>query len=66
MQAAIELADRWLNIRRLELNVYTDNEAALKLYQKFGFQIEGTHRHYAFHDGAFVDSYSMARINETH
>ena len=42
MQAAIELADGWLNYQRLELSVYTDNLAALALYRKFGFAIEGT------------------------
>jgi putative acetyltransferase len=36
MKAAIELADGWLNYQRLELNVYTDNLAALALYRKFG------------------------------
>ncbi len=63
MNAAIELADRWLNLRRLELTVYTDNEAALKLYQRFGFEIEGTHSYYAFRDSTYVNAYSMARIN---
>src|SRR5512136_388715 len=42
MQAMIDMADGWLNLSRLELDVYTDNEPALKLYQKFGFTIEGT------------------------
>jgi putative acetyltransferase len=63
MNAAIELADRWLNIKRLELHVYSDNEAAVKIYQKFGFKIEGTHTHFVFRDGAYVNAYSMARIN---
>ena len=51
MQAAIELADGWLNYQRLELTVYTDNLAAMALYRKFGFAIEGTCRAYAFRDG---------------
>jgi putative acetyltransferase len=63
MQAAIDLADRWLNYRRLELTVYTDNIAALQLYRKFGFVIEGTCRAYAFRDGAYVDAYMMARLH---
>lgn len=62
MQAAIELADRWLNLTRLELNVFTDNTAAIGLYKKFGFKVEGTHERYAFRDGAFTDAYAMARI----
>jgi len=62
MQAAVDLADRWLNLRRLELTVYTDNDRAIALYEKFGFEIEGKLREYAFRDGAFIDAYSMARL----
>jgi len=64
MQAAIELADNWLNLRRLELEVYTDNLPAIRLYEKFGFSIEGTLVDYAFCDGEYVDTYSMARIRK--
>lgn len=65
MQAAIDLADNWLNLRRLELNVYTDNDAAIHLYKKFGFIIEGRNVDYAFRNGEYVDSYMMARIKQT-
>jgi putative acetyltransferase len=62
MQAAVDLADRWLNLSRLELEVYTDNEPAVRLYKKFGFQIEGTGVRADFRDGEFVDIYMMARL----
>lgn len=62
MQAAIDLAENWLQITRLELEVYTDNQAGIHLYQKFGFEIEGTLRRYAFRDGEYVDAYSMAKL----
>jgi L-phenylalanine/L-methionine N-acetyltransferase len=62
MQALIDLADKWLNLSRLELAVFTDNEAALKLYRKLGFVIEGTHRKFAFRDGEYVDAHAMARV----
>lgn len=62
MARIIDLADRWFDYRRLELTVYTDNAAALALYRKFGFEIEGTLREYAFRDGAYVDAYTMARL----
>ncbi len=62
MQAAVELADQWLNLVRLELTVYVDNEPAIALYRKFGFEIEGTHRKSTFRDGGFVDTYTMARV----
>ena len=60
--AAIDLAERWLAIRRIELEVYTNNEAAVALYKKFGFAAEGTLRQYAFRDGALADVYVMARL----
>jgi putative acetyltransferase len=62
MEAALDLADNWLNLTRVELIVFTENAAAIALYEKFGFEVEGTHRRYAFRNGAYVDSYSMARV----
>ena len=62
LAATIDLADKWLNLLRLELHVYTDNDAAIHLYQKFGFEIEGTLRRFAFRDGQFVDTHVMARL----
>ena len=64
MEAALELAFKWLNLRRIELHVYTDNTRAIHLYEKFGFSIEGTHKAFAFRDGAYVDAYSMALLRE--
>lgn len=60
--AAIDLADRWLQLRRLELEVYADNTAGIALYARHGFIEEGRHRDFAFRDGAFVDALSMARL----
>jgi putative acetyltransferase len=65
MQAAIDLAERWIDITRLELEVYTDNAPAIALYKKFGFEIEGTLRKMALRDGAYVDAYAMARLRES-
>lgn len=64
LQSAIELAEQWLNLKRLELIVYTDNPRAIHLYEKFNFVIEGTLRNYAFRDGEYVDAYTMARVGE--
>jgi putative acetyltransferase len=60
--AMIDLADNWLNVRRLELSVYADNARAIALYERFGFEREGLHRAYSWRNGAFVDSISMARL----
>ena len=65
MAAAVDMADNWLNLERIELEVFVDNEPAIKLYSRFGFVIEGTLRRHAFRDGAYVDSHFMARLKPT-
>ena len=62
LAAVVELADHWLGLRRLKLEVYTDNAPAVRLYEQFGFVIEGTLRDFAFRNGAYVDAHSMARL----
>lgn len=61
MAALIDLADRWWNVRRLELHVYNDNTRAIALYERFGFEREGLFRAHAWRDGAYVDTLAMAR-----
>jgi len=63
MQALCDYADRWIGVLRLELTVYADNEPAIALYLKFGFETEGRHRAYALRDGVYVDAFAMARLN---
>lgn len=62
LQAALDLADNWLAVTRVELEVYTDNLNAIKLYKKHGFIKEGTAQKYAFRNGEYVDVYLMARV----
>ncbi|HVB21250.1 MAG TPA: GNAT family N-acetyltransferase [Ktedonobacteraceae bacterium] len=60
---ALDLADNWLNLVRLELAVYTDNEQAIRLCQQFDFAIEGRKHYDAFRGGAYIDSYMLARLH---
>jgi putative acetyltransferase len=64
MDAIVDLSDNWLGLKRIELQVYTDNGAAIHLYEKFGFVIEGTKRRYALRDGEYVDAHIMARVRD--
>jgi putative acetyltransferase len=62
MRAATDLADNWLNLVRLELLVIEGNDAAIGLYRRFGFEIEGTLRAFGFQAGRYVDVHTMARL----
>jgi putative acetyltransferase len=62
MQAALDLADNWLGLSRLELEVFVDNDPAVHLYIKSGFEIEGTRPMYALRDGEFADVFVMGRV----
>jgi putative acetyltransferase len=64
MEAVIDFADNWLNLTRLELDVFTDNQPGIHLYEKFGFEIEGRMRQYAFREGQFADVYKMSRLRK--
>ena len=63
LRSALEMADNWLNIRRMELTVYTSNEAAIALYERFGFEVEAELSDFAFQYGKYVSALCMARIN---
>ncbi|ADU67600.1 GNAT family N-acetyltransferase [Pantoea sp. At-9b] len=62
MAAMVDLCDNWLQVTRIELTVFTDNKAAIGLYQKFGFAVEGTARRHAMRNGEWVDTHYMARL----
>ncbi|MBR9786717.1 MAG: GNAT family N-acetyltransferase [Vibrionaceae bacterium] len=62
IETVTELADNWLNVRRIQIEVNADNDAAIGLYKKHGFQIEGEAVDACFRDGEFINTYYMARI----
>jgi putative acetyltransferase len=62
MASLIELADKWLQLKRLGLLVWTDNSRAIRLYETFGFEPEGTIRAYARRPGGYADALMMGRI----
>lgn len=62
LAALLDVADNWYGLARIELSVYTDNIAAIALYKKFGFEMEGTFAKYSLRAGVLADCYTMARI----
>jgi len=63
-EALIDLAENWLNLRRLSLIVFSDNEPAIHLYQSVGFEIEGTMRRFGYGNGVWMDAIMMGRLRE--
>lgn len=60
----IEFAENWAKekgIRRLELTVVTENKPAVSLFEKTGFEKEGTRKNAVRINGEFYDEYFMAK-----
>jgi RimJ/RimL family protein N-acetyltransferase len=55
----LDYAFNTLNLNRIQLVVAVENIAAVKVYQKAGFIIEGTLREAMFHQGKYCDFYIM-------
>ncbi|MGF1773269.1 GNAT family N-acetyltransferase [Vibrio wakamikoensis] len=64
IETVLDLADNWLNLLRLHIEVNTDNKAAIALYSKYGFDIEGEALCSAFRDGEYISTYYMARLKD--
>ena len=62
MTELIDLADNWLGLVRLELEVYADNLPGIALYRKFGFRDEGVRPAAAIRYGAYADTQMMGRV----
>ena len=62
MRAILDVADRWLGLRRIELGVLVDNEPARRLYEKHGFVPEGVARQSVAGEGRLQDELRMARL----
>lgn len=63
MTAVIDIADNWLMLVRVELTVFEDNQKAINMYEKFGFEKEGLKKLAGIRNGQYVNEFVMARIN---
>jgi RimJ/RimL family protein N-acetyltransferase len=53
-----------LNLHRIELNVFSYNERAIRVYEKVGFKREGVQREALFYDHKYYDSIIMSILED--
>jgi ribosomal protein S18 acetylase RimI-like enzyme len=62
-RALLEMAVEWARasgVSKLELHVFPHNEAAIKLYESFGFEREGYRKYHYRRGQEYVDAILMA------
>jgi ribosomal-protein-alanine N-acetyltransferase len=57
LQAIIAYCFRELKMNRIGAEIYEFNTRSIRLFERNGFQREGTKRQYIFKDGVFKDEY---------
>lgn len=62
MAQAVVWAKQTGIVTRLELFVYARNQAAIALYRKFGFEVEGQRRRVIYQNGEYLDDLLMALL----
>lgn len=62
LQTLIDTAEIIAGLQRIQLTVFSDNDVAINLYRKFGFEIEGRHWRFVRRGADYVDAFTMARI----
>ena len=63
LAALLDVADNYLGLVRVELEVFSDNVRAIRLYESAGFVHEGRKRKAIFRHGRHQDSLLMARVH---
>ena len=62
MKLLLDYAFNKLHLHKIELGVYSDNKAAVRCYEKLGFNIEGTLKDHMLVDGKYRDLLQMGLI----
>jgi len=60
MAGALEWARKTDIVKRIQLTVYAHNSAAIHLYEKFGFEVEGRRLGAVYQGGKYLDDLVMA------
>ena len=59
----LEIADKWLMLVRVEIEVQAENVGAIHLYESLGFRREGLLKYAFMQDGRYTDILIMGRYN---
>ncbi len=62
-EIVIDHCFRELRLRKITLGVIDQNVAAVNLYKKLGFQVEGIYKKHGIYDGEYRDALRMALFN---
>ena len=62
--ALLKFAFQEMNLNRVYLEVYADNDRARRLYDKCGFKVEGVLRQAYYHQGRFQDTVLMSVLRD--
>ncbi len=65
LEALLHIAENFVGLTRVELQVFPDNERAINLYESCGFEHEGRMRKAVWRHGEHQDVLMMSRIRET-
>lgn len=60
----IDFCFKDIGLRKITLGVIADNVAAIHLYKKLKFNIEGLYKNHVLHDGKYHDVIRMALFNK--
>jgi len=58
----VEHAFARLDLRRVDLGVHADHAAAIRVYERIGFKVEGRFREDLYHEGAYRDRLWMGLL----
>lgn len=64
LEALIELGEQWYGLRRFEAKVFADNQRAIALCERFGFEVEATLQDYALKAGELATALALARLKD--
>lgn len=64
LETLLDLADTYLGLVRVELEVMADNTRAIRLYERTGFEHEGRKRKAVWRHGEHQDLLLMARLRQ--